>query len=161
MKKKMPDKPIDELILDLKSQAVFVKKTAILQLEKKRAKVAVPALTGLSKDTEASIRGCAAWAIGELGDSKSQQTLVDLLKDMDASVRRAAAQGLAKIGAEESLEGLEGVCIDSDRYVREAALDAKTKIAKRLGGSAEKVNIDLPESVGKPRKRGRTKTLTT
>ena len=44
MKKKMVDKPVEDLIQDLKSQAVFVRKTAIMQLEKKKATAAVDAI---------------------------------------------------------------------------------------------------------------------
>jgi len=135
MKKKMLDKPVEDLILDLKSQAVFVRKTAIMQLEKKKAMVAVPALVELLADPEATIRGCTAWALGELKDKRAQSGLARSLMDMDSSVRRAAAQALGKLADSSVVEALRKLGIDADRYVREASVDSILRIQER-GGAA-------------------------
>lgn len=136
MKKKMIDKPVEDLISDLKSQAVFVRKTAIMQLEKKMALVAVPALVELMSDPEATIRGCTAWALGEIKDSRAQAGLEHSLMDMDSSVRRAAAQALGKLADASVVESLRKLSIDADRYVREAAADAILRIQERHGKAA-------------------------
>ncbi len=154
MKKRLPDKPVEDLIADLKSQAVFVKKTAVMQLEKKKAVVAVPALVELLKDGEATIRGCVAWVLGELGDSSAQDGLLEILKDMDSSVRRAAAQALSKVGNPEALPSLERLQIDADRYVREACEDAIIKIRRRHG-------MPVPENLPTPRKARKPQAIQT
>src|SRR3954463_1255646 len=72
MKKKMEDRPLEFLLHDLKNPAVYVKKTAIMQLEKKKSVQALPMLLELAQDGEASIRSCVAWALGQLGGSGVQ-----------------------------------------------------------------------------------------
>jgi HEAT repeat protein len=132
----MPDKPVDALLLDLQNPAVFVKRTAIMQLEKKKASQAVPHLLTLLKDQEASIRSCAAWALGQLGDEEChEKALLALLEDMDSAVRRSAAIGLGQMGKHTALPRLIQLSVDADRYVRQAAVEAVASIEQRVTAS--------------------------
>jgi HEAT repeat protein len=80
MKRKMVDRPVEVLLNDLKNPAVYVKKTAILQLEKRKVGLALPILLELVRDTEASIRSCVAWSLGQQGGPGVQTALVGMLE---------------------------------------------------------------------------------
>lgn len=133
MKRKMVDRPVDVLLNDLRNPAVYVKKTAIMQLEKRKAGQALPLLLELVRDTEASIRSCVAWALGQLGGPGVQAALVGLLEDKDSAVRRAAALSLGGLGDATVMARLTPLSFDADRYVREAARESLLSISKREG----------------------------
>lgn len=121
VKKKRENKDTATLIKDLQVQSVFTRKSAIIDLASRRAKEALPDVLKVLKDREATLRGCAAWALGELGEPKAVKPLIACLKDMDVEVRRASAQSLAKLADPSSLAALKEASVDSDRWVQEWA----------------------------------------
>jgi HEAT repeat protein len=121
VKRKRPVKDVAALLADLEVQATFVRRTAIIELVERGARETAGRLQGLLVDKEASIRACAAWALGELGEPGSAGTLAVCLKDMDVDVRRAAAQSLANMGQAASEPALQSASVDSDRWVAEWA----------------------------------------
>jgi HEAT repeat protein len=121
VKRKRPVKDVAELLADLEVQATFVRRTAIIELVERGARETAGRLQGLLGDREASIRACAAWALGELGEPASVATLSICLKDMDVDVRRAAAQSLANLGQPGAEPALKSASVDSDRWVAEWA----------------------------------------
>jgi HEAT repeat protein len=121
VKRKRPVKDVPALLADLEVQATFVRRTAIIDLVERGAHESASRLQGLLQDKEASIRACAAWALGELGEAGATQPLVICLKDMDVDVRRAAAQSLAELSQPETQDALQFASVDSDRWVAEWA----------------------------------------
>jgi HEAT repeat protein len=49
------------------------------------------------KDSEAEVRGQAAFALGEVGDATASEALLAALKDTEAEVRRQAAFALGQL----------------------------------------------------------------
>jgi HEAT repeat protein len=121
VKRKRTVKDVAGLLADLEVQATFVRRTAIIDLVERGARESSSRLQDLLTDKEASIRACAAWALGELGEPGAVKPLVLCLKDMDVDVRRAAAQSLANMGRPESEVALQSASVDSDRWVAEWA----------------------------------------
>ena len=121
VKRKRVVKDVPGLLADLEVQATFIRRTAIIELVERGARETSGRLQGLLLDKEASIRACAAWALGELGEATSAKPLSTCLKDMDVDVRRAAAQSLAHLSQPESELALRSASVDSDRWVAEWA----------------------------------------
>ena len=121
VKRKRAVKDVAALLADLEVQATFVRRTAIIDLVERGARETSGRLQGLLGDKEASIRACAAWALGELGEPTASRPLALCLKDMDVDVRRAAAQSLANLSLPDSEIALQSASVDSDRWVAEWA----------------------------------------
>ena len=121
VKRKREHKNLPSLVQDLNSLATYVRRTAIIELAGRRSKDSSPHLQALLLDKEASIRACAAWALGELADPGSALGLAALLKDKDVEVRRSAARSLAQICSPASSKALEEARSDSDLWVAEWA----------------------------------------
>ena len=101
------------------------------------------------------IRVKAAEALGEIGDSRAVEPLINVLrnsdvfvrrwtpaaafgmvsesgvKDMIAVVRISVAQALGNIGDEKAIEPLKQLLNDEDEKVREAVRNALDQIQKR------------------------------
>lgn len=69
------------------------------------------------------IREEAARALGELGDRRAVNPLIELLNDDNRYVRREAAKSLGKIGDEKAIPALISALKDEDRYGREGAAE--------------------------------------
>jgi HEAT repeat protein len=118
------------LLGDLASSATFVRRSAIIELVEKGAPEAFGPLQSLLSDREASIRACAAWALGEMKVGDAVGALVQSLKDMDVDVRRAAVLSLVGLARPESLEALQSASVDSDRWVAEGARRGLARLQK-------------------------------
>ncbi len=147
VKRKRENKDVSALLKDLQAGSVFMRKSAIIDLAHKGATEATPELVRMLKDREATLRGCAAWALGELADKRSIKPLVECLKDMDVEVRRAAAQALSRIADPATLAALKDMRVDSDKWVAEWA----EKGIARIGQETP------PRKVAMPRVRKRAK----
>jgi len=135
VKRKRVVKDVAGLLADLEVQATFVRRTAIIDLVERGVRESSGRLQGLLTDKEASIRACAAWALGELGEPGAAKNLGTCLKDMDVDVRRAAAQSLANLSLPESELVLQSAAVDSDRWVAEWA---RRGLARLQNGSIRK-----------------------
>ena len=83
------------------------------------------------KDANKSVRGRAAWALGELGDARAVEPLMEALKDESENVRSGAAWALEKIGDTRAVEPLMEVLKDESENVRWGAADALIKIRSK------------------------------
>lgn len=86
------------------------------------------------------VREEAARALGELGDRRAVNPLIELLGDDNRYVRREAAKSLGKIGDEHAIPALINALKDEDRYGREGA-------AEGLGGMGEKAFSSLIRAI--------------
>jgi len=74
------------------------------------------------EDRDGSVRSDAARALGDIGDTRSVETLIRALEDSD--VRSNAARALGKIGDARSVEPLIRALEDSNESFRSAAAEA-------------------------------------
>src|SRR5699024_2971357 len=92
----------------------------------------VPALTDALKDSDNTVRGLAADALGEIGpDAKAAlPMLLKMLTDANASVRARAAFALGGVGAnaEETAPALAHLIKDKDDDVRLNAVSALAEV---------------------------------
>ncbi len=86
------------------------------------------------------VREEAARALGDLGDRRAVNPLIELLGDDNRYVRREAAKSLGKIGDEHAIPALINALKDEDRYGREGA-------AEGLGGMGEKAFSSLIRAI--------------
>jgi HEAT repeat protein len=90
------------------------------------------------------LRGLVIPPLGDLGDSRAAQPLLDMLSERDPAVRGAAARALGEIRHPSSVEGLMLASHDEDHGVRREAMVALDK----LGTAAVVVAMhDLFEAV--------------
>lgn len=90
-----------------------------------RSRAAVPNLIRALWDRAESVRAAAARALGEIGDHRAVNALLEgTLRDPSALVRMEAAVALGKIGDEKSLEALQLALADPDPIVRLRAIEA-------------------------------------
>lgn len=72
----------------------------------------------LEHDSDANVRGAAAWAIGEIADRQSLPVLYNALKDKNANVRIAAIEALENMKYADAQDSLEQALDDSEEFVR-------------------------------------------
>jgi HEAT repeat protein len=75
-------------------------------------------------DAGDTVRACAAYNLGVIGDAGAVPALLGLLKSRKSLDRRAAALALGKIGSLEALAGLRSMVSDRDDVVRRFAFEA-------------------------------------
>ena len=76
------------------------------------------------------VRMDAAIALGEIGDVRAVDPLIEALADPDYRVRREAARGLGKIGDACAVDPLIKTLSDKDWRVREVAIESLEKIGE-------------------------------
>ncbi len=80
------------------------------------------------------------WALGEIGDGDSVETLADALRRSPDEVREVAAAALAEVGTESAVRHLLEARWDRRRALRDPAMRGLIKVATRLdaaGGEGE------------------------
>lgn len=122
VKRKKLEKSEEQWIADLDLSSTYARKSAMIALAGNRSEAALIPLQNIARGQDASLRACAAWALAEIGDLQSAETLENLLKDMDTEVRRAAARGLSQLANPSSRAALLDASMDSDRWVASEAL---------------------------------------
>ncbi len=97
------------LLLPLLSEKfAFVRKEAIYAVGKtKNFRATVFLIKILEKDKDLEVRGAAAFALGIIGDVKSNENLIAALNQKNLFVQRSAARSLGQIGSDKSLISLE------------------------------------------------------
>ena len=138
VKRKRQPKDVPALLADLDSTATFIRRSAIIQLVDKAAPEANAPLEQLLADKEASIRACAAWALGERGSDTAVPARSRSLHDMDVDVRRAAVQSLAQLASPGCLAALESASVDADRWVAEWARRGLARLQRSRRGAKRK-----------------------
>lgn len=83
----------------------------------------------LARDADPSVRKTAAWALGEIEDSRAVNALVTALKsDKDVEVRKTAAWALGEIESPLAIDGLGAALKDASPEVRKTAVWALGEI---------------------------------
>ncbi|MFQ6121271.1 MAG: HEAT repeat domain-containing protein, partial [Methanosarcinales archaeon] len=117
----------------------------------------VDGLINALKDSYYWVRKSAAYALGEIGDTRAIEPLIEALNDSDYSVRENAAYALREIG-DPAVEPLIKALGDSDGYVRFNAAKALGEIGdaravdpliKKLGDSNRYVRDAAKEALKK------------
>jgi HEAT repeat protein len=57
------------------------------------------------KDNNSTVRWCAAWALGEIKDTRAIGPLIEALEDDDNGVRREAMDAMERIEETEEMGG--------------------------------------------------------
>jgi len=83
------------------------------------------------QDGDSRVRRYAAWALGELEDSRGVGPLIETLRDRDADVRLVAAWALGEIKDHRAIDPLIETLSDGDPIVREMAVLALGEIEHR------------------------------
>lgn len=93
------------------------------------------------------IRNDAALSLGQIGDTRAVEPLIEALKDEYELFRSNAARALGLIGDARAVEPLANILSDEDKYVREDAEKALENI--KLGGvKRDDPNIKKMEAKG-------------
>ena len=120
----------EKYIKDLKSENIMVRKSAIYYLGRNGEKSAVPILIEFLRDDQPKdIKLTSIEALGEIGDGRSVEALVDTLTEHDADIRIAAVEALGKIKDSKSVKPLINVLHDED--VQLFAIHALGKIGDK------------------------------
>jgi HEAT repeat protein len=82
---------------------------------------AVEPLIAVLTSSKEVARGCAAWALGKIGDARAVEPLIAALGDSNDHVRELAASALGKIGDSRAVEPLIAALKDSNEMVRAKA----------------------------------------
>jgi hypothetical protein len=111
----------------------------------------VPALTRLTKDLLEETRQNVAYALGNIGDPSSFDSLISMANDPAPSVRIGVAASLGKLKNLDAVPTLTALLNDRDLEVRSAAADglkpfdtpeAKSALSTRLGEEQDPDVID-------------------
>lgn len=109
----------------LRSEWAFERKAAVELLCKLGSRHALRALISALKDRESDVRSEAAHCLGELGDRRAVQPLIDTL---GSSTMRSAALALGKLGDKKAVlplvKALKESCYDREASIIADALDA-------------------------------------
>ncbi len=97
------------------------------RIDKKRALAPIAAK---ATDTSEITRQAAVIMLGEIGDRRGTDTLIQCLADKKYFVRRDAADALGRIGDRKALPVLVRAVRDNDPEVQQAAMAALRKITK-------------------------------
>ena len=89
-----------------------------LGVDKHRARALLDAA---KKDPSPSVKYWAALALGDIGDARALNPLIDLLKDSEPGPRRGAAMALGYLGKRSAVGPLITSLKDSDYWVRSSA----------------------------------------
>jgi len=85
-------------------------------------------------DMQPKVRARAALGLGEIGDTRGVEPLIQALQDEDSFLRRMAAVALGNIGDTRAIEPLTNALEDEDSDVRRDAAKALEKIEAKQGG---------------------------
>jgi HEAT repeat protein len=94
------------------------------------------------------VRMDAAIALGEIGDVRAVNPLIEVLADPDYRVRREAARGLGEIGDARAVDPLIKTLSDKERRVREVAIKSLEKLGEPVGEPLINAHADLNKEEG-------------
>ncbi|MGB2727119.1 MAG: HEAT repeat domain-containing protein [Halobacteriota archaeon] len=88
-------------------------------------------ISALINDKSSGTRADAAEVLGEIGDERAVEPLINALRDADYTVQRGAAEALGKIGDKKAVEPLITTLKTEDEYLRERAAEALGEIGDK------------------------------
>lgn len=120
----------------------------ILTLGKRGDAGAVPALSGLAKSGDKSVRIAAIKAMPDIGDASAAPVLVGLMGDGDGEISKAAQEALAALPGREVDSAVMTMLKSSDTSQRLTALELiKRRRMTNVAGALLKATEDNDESV--------------
>jgi HEAT repeat protein len=120
----------------------------ILALGKRGDARAIPALSGLAKSGEKSVRVAAIKAMPDIGDASAAPVLVGLMGDSDSEISKAAQEALAALPGREVDSAVMAMLKSSDTSQRLTALELiKRRRMTNVAGALLKATEDNDESV--------------
>ena len=120
----------------------------ILTLGERGDAAAVPALSGLAKSGEKSVRIAAIKAMPDIGDASAVPALAGLMGDSDGDISKAAQEALAALPGREVDSAVMAMLKSSDRGQRLTALELiKRRRMTNVAGVLLKATEDSDESV--------------
>lgn len=121
------------------SPALPVRTQAVVALGRRRDAESADALCRIIHSTP-ELQQVAAWALGELGDTRAVPTLVKLLSsslgEADVAARRAAAVALGRMPGPKVVVALSAAVHDEEPAVRESSVEALGVLRDRDGAPA-------------------------
>lgn len=155
----MASEEIDALLALCRTGSAEEQYRAIVDLEDRRAREAVPVLVGLISSTDTGVRANVASALGKLGSCETvAPALLSLLKDPEALVRVNALQALSELRCTECTSLVsQGLASDPDPLVRSQAAEtlgtlkdpvALPSLLSALGDPDEGVRSRAAEALG-------------
>lgn len=78
--------------------------------------MAVPHLSKLLTDDNEEVRNFSAVMLGDIGNPKAVEPLIDALRDPEANVRHGAAEALGKIGDQRAVIPLQEMAASEDMW---------------------------------------------
>lgn len=81
-------------------------------------------ISALINDEKSDTRADAAEVLGDIGDKRAVEPLIDALRDADYTVQWSAAEALGKIGDKRAVEPLITTLKTGDEYLRKRAAEA-------------------------------------
>lgn len=115
-------------------------------------------ISALRNDENSDTRADAAEVLGEIGNKRAVEPLIDALRDADCTVQWGAAEALGKIGDKKAVEPLITTLKTEDEYLRERAAEALGEIGDAravepligaLNDKDEGVRSSAAEALGK------------
>jgi len=128
-----------ELLEDLRHANPYVRWLAAMQLGKRKAKAAVPALIRLLDDEHHDPRLGATWALGEIQDPRGIEQLIAIVEMRRPGGNRISAiEAMGKIASARCIQAIQAVKPDDREYwiaakAMKAALDRGAVLKPFLG----------------------------
>jgi len=124
-----PGSETEKLLKALKSDSGSIRIAAIMALAERKEKAAVDPMIGTLTRDYPPVQSSAAFALGEIGDERAVEILLQQMKDGETdSIRSNAAIALGKIGKEETVPSLTSRLRDNKAGVRSSAALSLGKI---------------------------------
>ncbi|MHC4641107.1 MAG: HEAT repeat domain-containing protein [Planctomycetota bacterium] len=145
----MEDREVTKALTDgVKGLSADNQTLIILTLGERGDASAVPALSGLAKSGEKSVRIAAIKAMPDIGDASAVPALAGLMGDSDGEISKAAQEALAALPGREVDAAVMAMLESSDRSHRLSALDLiKRRRMTNVAGALLKATEDKDESV--------------
>ena len=146
---------IDQLLLDLKSDAPEKQLRAIKTAGEQKISPAVPSLIevvqGIIDPYQASVRQVletAIWALGEIGDPRAIPALISNLENAFYKIQATTMAALGKLGAKEAVEPIWRAArnTSSPQFLQIAAIEALGSIADKAAKDHLQELIEDPQA---------------
>jgi HEAT repeat protein len=129
-----PMKTKEELTRDLKSANFYERSQAIVEIAKTKDKSFLPDIRNLlKKDSNPAVKGSAAIALGEFGDTTSTPDIINLFKDKDISTD-TVLDALTRMKDPTAVNSIIPYLDSNEHTYRLLAVEALATIGSTSGG---------------------------